>query len=90
MRILSRAGRKRDGEITSGRHPQRSGTNISISWPPSLKQALRDVARDAEDTAEAVDVALNTRIAEMNEAKARLTEKDGMVSLGVPKRATFI
>ncbi|XP_063859081.1 tektin-4-like [Scylla paramamosain] len=42
-------------------------------------QALRDVARDAEDTAEAVDVALNIRIAELNEAKARLTEKDGML-----------
>ncbi|XP_045132773.1 tektin-4-like isoform X2 [Portunus trituberculatus] len=42
-------------------------------------QALRDVARDAEDTAEAVDVALNIRIAELNEAKGRLTEKDGML-----------
>lgn len=43
-------------------------------------QALRDVARDAEDRAEAVDVALNTRISELEDAKALLIEKDSMVS----------
>lgn len=49
-----------------------------MSFLPLL-QALRDVARDAEDRAEAVDVALNTRIAELEDAKARLIEKDSMV-----------
>ena len=44
------------------------------------------MARDAEDKAEGVDVALNTRIAQMNEAKARLTEKDGRMSLGAPPK----
>lgn len=48
-------------------------------YPPS--QALRDVARDAEVAAEATDVALNTRVAQLEEAKADLVEKDSMVSL---------
>lgn len=53
------------------------------SWLLSFHQALRDVSRDAEDRAEAVDVALNTRIAELEDAKARLIEKDSMVSLNI-------
>ncbi|XP_071550321.1 tektin-4-like [Panulirus ornatus] len=40
-------------------------------------QALREVARDAQASGEASDVALNTRIVELEDAKASLIEKDG-------------
>ncbi|XP_042240604.1 tektin-4-like [Homarus americanus] len=42
-------------------------------------QALHAVARDAEDAAEATDVAFNTRIRELEDAKAKLTDKDAML-----------
>ncbi|XP_069981179.1 tektin-4 [Penaeus vannamei] len=42
-------------------------------------QALREVARDSEAAAEATDVAFNTRLRELEEAKAKLVTKDGML-----------
>ncbi|XP_069956781.1 tektin-4-like [Cherax quadricarinatus] len=45
----------------------------------AANQALQDVARDVEASAEASDVALNTRIMELQDAKIKLLDKDAML-----------
>lgn len=45
-------------------------------------QALREVARDVQASGETADVALNTRIVELEDARARLIDKDGTVRPG--------
>ncbi|XP_068206548.1 tektin-4-like [Palaemon carinicauda] len=53
-------------------------------------QALREVARDVEATGEATDVALNTRIMELEDAKAKLIIKDSMLRKEIAEEETSI
>ncbi|XP_069183239.1 tektin-4 isoform X2 [Procambarus clarkii] len=62
-------------------HLQVSGREITSGTQlrGAASQALQDVARDVEAAAEASDVALNTRIRELEDAKSKLVDKDAML-----------